>query len=138
MTIPVTLFRDLKLSDNHLVTADVDNNLYFWDHLTLENNLRTLTRLDIDNTDGKFKDFFIDPRHEEVAFVSVEEVKRDTTISIDRLSGSELKSILKHGRFERDSNSQSPYVEKHYKSTAYPGGSQIIYEETNLASDQTR
>ncbi|TNV85686.1 hypothetical protein FGO68_gene2776 [Halteria grandinella] len=114
VTIPITLFRDIKLSNDLLVSADVDNNLWRWSADDIEllpcGHQGLLTSFS-----GRMKDYFVDYSSKELILLTAEERKSElqTTSngqSLDQMSGQQLRSILKQQTREKSNENRDSTV----------------------------
>jgi hypothetical protein len=86
-------------------------------------------------------EFFVDSCQQQVVVVTTETAPKEDTNSLDRLSGSQLRSILRQGKIDKSSLNtlSSPVLDRRGDKRGrqlYQAESDIIFEEQQVARDQ--
>ena len=86
-------------------------------------------------------DYFIDSKQQQVVVVTSEQAPKEDTNSLDRLSGSQLRSILRQGKNDKSTLNtlSSPVLDRRGEKRGrqlYQAESDIIFEEQQVTGDQ--
>jgi len=86
-------------------------------------------------------DYFVDSNQQQVVVVTSEQAPKEDTNSLDRLSGSQLRSILRQGKNDKSTLNtlSSPVLDRRGEKRGrqlYQAESDIIFEEQQVTGDQ--